>query len=65
MATLFGVGMSYVGVEEPISEWALLADPDVLEVIGLAHEGKLVSVPQSEGGVIWTDDFSNIFSVLR
>lgn len=65
MATHFGVSMTYVGVEEPISEWVLLANRDVLEAIATAHQGKLVWVPQSEGSVMWTDDYSNIFSVLR
>jgi hypothetical protein len=65
MATQFGVGMFYVGAEEPISEWALLADQDILDLIASLHEGKFVSVPQSEGTVMWTDDYSNIFSVLR
>jgi spermidine synthase len=65
MATQFDVDMAYVGVEEPLSEWVLLAELDVLQAIAAAHEGKMVRVQQTEGSVIWTDDYSNIFSVLR
>ena len=66
MATEYGVDMAYVGIEEPLSEWVLLADLDILETIAAAHEGKkMVRVQQTEGSVMWTDDFSNIFSVLR
>ncbi len=65
MATEFGVDMAYVGVEQPVSEWVLLAGLDVLKPIAAAHEGKMVRVQQTEGRVVWTDDYSNIFSVLR
>ena len=38
---------------------------DILEAIAAAHEGNVVLGTQTAGGTLWTDDFSNIFSVMK
>ncbi len=65
MAVQFDKGIATV-MDRRVSLWVLLADPDVIDQITTKHAG-IVKPLRRTGGrlVMWTDDYSNIFNVLR
>jgi len=51
-------------VRSPNSTWILLSeDPQMLQLLGLVE--KSTPVPHTHAPVMWTDDYSNLFQVIR
>ena len=57
--------VAYAGVKSPISEWALLANRKTLEGLMAAYSREVLPLQPLRETILWTDDYSNIFRVLR
>ena len=58
---------SAIAIEEDVSEWMILAKPDALESLVESQKEKVNIVPirDSDEEVAWTDDFSDLWSILK